>query len=162
MAEHSHDHAASGHDHAHDHGHDHDHTHDHGSAPAKLTRNQTLVFGALSRAGGPLTAYTILDQLRDDGFRAPLQVYRALEKLVEFGMVHRLESLNAFVACSHPQCVDHETMAFAICESCGAVSEFADAAITRQLKGWAGDNGFALAKTTIELRGTCRTCQAAV
>jgi len=77
------------------------HTHDHGRAPSDLTRNQSLVFGALSRAEGPLSAYTILDQLRDDGFRAPLQVYRALDKLVETGMVHRLESLNAFVACSH-------------------------------------------------------------
>ena len=52
------------------------------SHPQKLTRNQSLVLGALTNAGGPLSAYTILDRLRDDGFRAPLQVYRALEKLL--------------------------------------------------------------------------------
>src|SRR5690606_26549261 len=52
-------------------------------APAELTKNQALVLNALSRAEGPLSAYTILDRLRDDGFRAPLQVYRALEKLQE-------------------------------------------------------------------------------
>ncbi|HSO47903.1 MAG TPA: transcriptional repressor, partial [Rhizobiaceae bacterium] len=63
--------------------------HDH--ATAELTKNQSLVMGALARSDGPLSAYTILDQLRDNGFRAPLQVYRALEKLVEFGLVHRLE-----------------------------------------------------------------------
>ena len=51
-----------------------DHIHDHRHDLTDLTRNQSLVFGALSRAEGPLSAYTILDQLRDDGFRAPLQV----------------------------------------------------------------------------------------
>src|SRR5690606_36153974 len=51
----------------------------------ELTRNQSLVLGALTRAEGPLSAYTILDKLRDDGFRAPLQVYRALEKLLDAG-----------------------------------------------------------------------------
>ncbi|KAG1651456.1 High-affinity zinc uptake system membrane protein ZnuB [Nymphon striatum] len=56
------------------------------NTPAHLTKNQSLVMGALTNAEGPLSAYTILDQLRDDGFRAPLQVYRALDKLVETGM----------------------------------------------------------------------------
>ena len=68
----------------------------------QLTKNQGLVFDVLSHSQGPLSAYTILDKLRDHGFRAPLQVYRALEKLLEFGLVHRLESINAFVACAHP------------------------------------------------------------
>ncbi|MCB1460156.1 MAG: transcriptional repressor, partial [Nitratireductor sp.] len=77
--------------------------HDHGDSGSDgLTRNQLLVLNALVAAGGPLSAYGILDQLREEGFRAPLQVYRALEKLVDQGKVHRLESLNAFVACSHP------------------------------------------------------------
>jgi Fur family zinc uptake transcriptional regulator len=81
---------------------------DHVHAPVDLTKNQSLVMGALTNSDGPLSAYTILDQLRDHGFRAPLQVYRALDKLVEFGLVHRLESLNAFVACRHPGCDGHE------------------------------------------------------
>ena len=93
---------------------------------ADLTKNQTLVMGALTRSKGPLSAYTILDQLRDNGFRAPLQVYRALDKLVEFGLVHRLESLNAFVACRHPGCDGDDTIAFMICEKCGQVNEITD------------------------------------
>ncbi|MCC2690339.1 MAG: zur, partial [Rhizobiaceae bacterium] len=63
----------------------------------KLTRNQQLVLARLEAASGPVSAYGLLDQLRDDGFRAPLQVYRALEGLIKGGLVHRLESLNAFV-----------------------------------------------------------------
>ena len=124
-----------------------------------LTKNESLVMGELSKADGPLSAYAILDQLRDHGFRAPPQVYRALDKLVEFGLVHRLESLKAFVACRDPGCETHEK-AFMICETCGQVSEIADEKLTEHLTGLACAAQFALSKTTIELRGTCRACQA--
>ena len=123
-----------------------------------LTKNQPLVLNALSRAGGPLSAYTILDQLRGEGFRAPLQVYRALEKLLERGLVHRLESLNAFVACAHDHDHAHGLTAFAICEKCGQVSEFSDEVVEERLKDWAGKSGFHATKTTIEIRGDCANC----
>ncbi|PHP67460.1 transcriptional repressor [Zhengella mangrovi] len=125
-----------------------------------LTRNQSLVMGALNDAEGPLSAYAILDQLRAEGVRAPLQVYRALEKLLELGMVHRLESLNAFVACRHPACDNHETVAFAICERCGHVSEIADETLAARLKHVAGQAGFRASKSIVELRGLCQACQA--
>ena len=67
------------------------------AARDNLTPNQSKVLAKLEAASGPLSAYALLDQLRDDGFRAPLQVYRALESLVGAGLVHRLESMNAFV-----------------------------------------------------------------
>ena len=70
-----------------------------------LTKNQLRVLEKLEASSGPLSAYTLLDQLREHGFRAPLQVYRALDTLVKSGFVHRLESLNAFVACAEPH--DH-------------------------------------------------------
>lgn len=128
---------------------------------AGLTKNQTLVLEALARAQAPLTAYTILDQLREDGFRAPPQVYRALDKLVEFGMVHRLESINAFVACSHPGCDGHATVAFTICTACGQARELNDHRIAHMLDGLAGQAGFTLKKATVELRGLCADCVAA-
>ena len=128
-------------------------------AHPELTKNQSLVFGSLSDSGGPLTAYAILDLLRENGFRAPLQVYRALDKLVEYGMVHRLESLNAFVACAHTGCADHGTAAFAICENCGDVREFAPDEVMRLLKEWTKAQEFSLSRTTIELRGTCKDCK---
>jgi len=131
-----------------------------------LTKNQSLVLGALMRADAPLSAYAILDALRDDGLRAPLQVYRALEKLTEVGVVHRLESLNAFVAC-HAADHDHQhthahihagVTVFAICEACGKVDEFEDAMIADRLYGWARKADFDAASTTIEVRGTCKSC----
>lgn len=130
--------------------------HDH-----QLTRNQTLVLDALAKADGPLSAYTILDRLRGDGFRAPLQVYRALEKLLGAGLVHRLESLNAFVACAHPHCHEQGMIAFAICEGCGQVDEFSDAVVEERLGAWSKDNSFRTEKTTIEIRGRCASCIAA-
>lgn len=126
----------------------------------QLTKNQALVFDALSASAAPLSAYGILDLLRDKGFRAPLQVYRALDKLVEFGLVHRLESINAFVACAHPQsdCCAHGTVAFAICHKCGHVEEFHDHTIDHRLSDWAKGRRFKAEKTTIEIRGLCANC----
>ena len=123
-----------------------------------LTKNQQLVLEALQTNAGPLSAYAILDLLRQEGFRAPLQVYRALEKLVEQGSVHRLESRNAFVACQHDDCTAHRAIAFTICEKCDRVEEINDRALTNQLNQIAATTDFALSASTVELRGVCQGC----
>lgn len=129
--------------------------------PSDLTRNQGLVLGALNHSVGPLSAYDILEKLRGDGLRAPLQIYRALDKLVERGLAHRLESLNAFVACADDHCHSKGLIAFAICEVCGKVDEFADAVIEERLGSWAQGKGFKVERTTMEIRGRCEACLAA-
>ena len=123
-----------------------------------LTKNQSLVFGVLSNAESPLSAYSILDILRDEGFKAPLQVYRALNVLQKVGLIHRIECLNAFVACSQPDCGSHEHIAFAICEICEKVTEFSNDSVKSGLEFWAGTQKFQLQQTVIELRGKCQTC----
>lgn len=126
----------------------------------KLTKNQALVLGVLEKAREPVSAYTILERLRDHGFRAPLQVYRALDKLLELGKIHRLESLNAFVACRHP--IGHHSHGktiFAICESCGKVSEFSDEIVSARLSDWQSAQKFKIEQTTIEIRGFCSDCR---
>ena len=124
-----------------------------------LTRNQSLVLGRLEKAEGPLSAYALLDQLRDDGFRAPLQVYRALDALMQAGHVHRLESLNSFVACAGHDHV-HGMTAFAICENCGQVDEFADPVVTGRIEAWVSQSGFTPNKAVLEFRGVCAACAA--
>ena len=141
------------------HSHDDHAGHDHVWA-ADLTRNQALVLGALAHADTPLSAYQLLDQLRAEGLRAPLQVYRALEKLVERGLAHRLESLNAFVACADEHCHRTGLIAFAICSTCGKVDEFADTIIEDRLGAWSEGQGFTVERTTMEIRGTCAGCLA--
>lgn len=125
---------------------------------AGLTKNQKLVFDVLANSAGPLSAYTILDQLRDQGMRAPLQVYRALEKLLESGRVHRLESINAFVACSHGECEASDATAFAICETCEKVMEISSEDLASHLHAMTSTSGFRVRKSTIELRGCCKSC----
>lgn len=126
-----------------------------------LTKNQKLVLDALLAREEPLGAYTLLERLRDHGIRSPLQVYRALDRLVEAGLVHRLESINAFVACAHPHDHKHGLIAFAICQNCGQVDEFADDVVEERLHGWTCEHAFRPVKTTIEMRGVCGACQAA-
>lgn len=123
-----------------------------------LTPNQELVLGTLAHAESPLSAYEILDRLRAEGLRAPLQVYRALDKLMARGLAHRLESLNAFVCCAGEECHQTGTTAFAICESCGHVEEFAEARAEKRLVAWSEAAGFAPRRMTIELRGLCKDC----
>ena len=135
------------------------HSHSEAGAHPELTRNQSLVLGALAQAKAPLSAYALLDLLRDQGFRAPLQVYRALDKLVASGLVHRLESLNAFVACRHPDCEGEELVAFTICEACGDVAEISDDGLARRLKSLVKQADFELRAATVELRGRCQDCR---
>ena len=124
----------------------------------KLTKNQKAVYEKLNEAQSAMSAYDLLDSLRDQGLRAPVQVYRALEKLSDLGLVHRIESMNAYVACDHAH---HQgTAAFAICESCGAVSEFHLEGEGDCLGDLVKGLNFKTERATVELRGRCANCQA--
>lgn len=124
-----------------------------------LTKNQSLVFDRLVASEGPMSAYDLLDELRGDGLKAPLQIYRALDKLQEIDLVHRLESMNSFVACAGPHChAETGFVAFAICESCGDVDEFSDETVQNRLLDWSKNRKFTPQKTSLEIRGLCSAC----
>lgn len=123
----------------------------------KLTANQSKVLNVLTQANEPLSAYAILDALKDQGLRAPVQVYRALDKLLGVDLVHRLESLNAYVACN--QCDGHEgTVIFAICTECGVTLEISDDMVGHQVYEHAQKVGFKIQSQNIEIRGLCSKC----
>ncbi|HCV88539.1 MAG TPA: FUR family transcriptional regulator [Alphaproteobacteria bacterium] len=128
----------------------------HASAKPKLTRNQTLVLDALAGAGQPLGAYALLDVLRGHGFKAPLQVYRALDQLIELKLVHRLESLNAWTVC----CDNHhkDTPVFAICNDCGVVTEHFDTQLSNGINSLSERSGFVPDRSIIEIHGQCDKC----
>lgn len=125
----------------------------------RLNEKDQLVLATLRERGKPLSAYDLIDNLKGQGVKAPPTVYRALGKLIELGLVHKLESLNAFVACAYDH--HHEAVAFAVCDECGAVEEFESKDLTRCLLGWASQQKFSLHKTTLELRGLCASCGSA-
>ena len=115
-----------------------------------------MIAEALKDAGRPVSAYEIIDSLRDRATLAPQTVYRSLDRLIASGAAHRLESLNAFVACSH---ASHEGAAiFAICERCGRVDEFDEGTAIAALASWAQASRFKVRQMTLELRGTCSGC----
>lgn len=119
---------------------------------------QAEVLAVLRKCGAPMSAYEVLDRLRDGNPRlAPPTIYRALAALIEGGLVHRLESLKAFVAC---RCEQHgHVPIFSICEACGTVEEAVSRRITKELSRIAGQSGFAPARHVIEVHGQCARCE---
>ena len=128
---------------------------------AELSNKQQLFMDLREKKPNPMSAYMILDQLRDSGFRAPLQIYRALEKLIDMGRVHRLESLNAFIACSHMSCEKGGATAFVICDRCENVQEVCDESVSLFLAGLTQKAKFRASKSSIELHGVCDACEEA-
>lgn len=127
-----------------------------------LTERQAIVLEALSDHAGPASAYALLEHLQGaGGLKAPQQIYRVLDKLLELGLVHRIESLNAFVACDQPHHDHaHSLILLAICDQCGRVDESSDAAVERGLQRWAGQHTFRMGGVSIEIHGTCAACAA--
>ncbi|WP_296696281.1 transcriptional repressor [Thiocapsa sp. UBA6158] len=123
----------------------------------KLTAQRRRVLAILCASPRPLGAYEILDAMRE-GTRtlAPPTVYRALDFLLEQGLVHKLESLHAFVGCSHPE--HPHSSQFLICKTCGAVAEIEDEAIARSLGSAASMSGFQPQRRVVEVIGTCAGC----
>jgi Fur family zinc uptake transcriptional regulator len=108
----------------------------------------------------PVKAYDILKRLRREGRRAaPPTVYRALEFLLEAGVVHRIESLNAYVGCGGAG-TPHVGQ-FLICRRCNAVAEMDTPAIAKALAADARRLGFRADRQTIEIRGLCAECSRA-
>lgn len=102
-------------------------------------------------------AYDLLDQLATEGGSAkPPTVYRALDFLMEEGLVHKIESLNAYVGCPHPG--DSHISQFLICDNCETVEEVTSEALNKAVAKAAADSGFTINKQTLELHGLCKNC----
>jgi Fur family zinc uptake transcriptional regulator len=126
----------------------------------RLTPVRRRVLELIWRSHAPVGAYAMLDVLRLEGFNAqPPTVYRALEFLSEQGLIHRLESRNAFIGCPSP---DHPHQAlYLICTHCGTVEEQEDSPdLAKALTALADKTGFRIAGRTLELTGLCRRCSA--
>ncbi len=128
-----------------------------GERGVKLTALRRTVLELLCVSGKPLSAYEILDRMRATTPNpAPPTVYRALEFLLEQGLVHKLESLHAFVGCAHP---DHpHSSQFLICADCGEVNEMENDAIAQSLRTAEQTAGFKTKRPVVELLGTCAQC----
>jgi len=126
---------------------------------AKLTPIRRRVLELVWASHEPVGAYGLLDRLTSEGLKAvPPTVYRALDFLLEHGLVHRLERLNAYVGCSHSP--GPHAAQFLICGACHRVAELDDPAIGAALRRGAADRGFTVSRQTVEVEGLCPDCLA--
>jgi len=147
----------------------HDHSHCLDSAldrAAALCNHKGVRLTALRRRvlelvwGGhrPLGAYDILNTLKAERLgAAPPTVYRALNFLRQQGLVHRIESLNAFVGCPDPE-TPHGGQ-FLICRECGLAAELNDDTVDQAIRECAAASGFSIGRKIIEIEGLCPICQ---
>jgi Fur family zinc uptake transcriptional regulator len=124
----------------------------------KLSRNQGQILTALRKAKEPLSAYAILDRVRVAGISHPPTVYRALNELIQLGMVHRLESRSAFVACDG---ACRGKAAFAICRQCGKVVEISLSDKDERILLALAPKEIAPEEITLEIAGLCDACRPA-
>ena len=132
-----------------------------GSKGVRFTELRRRVLELVWQSHRPLGAYDILDTLsREDGRRAaPPTVYRALDFLLEQGLVHRIASLNAFVGCSSP--AHRHQGQFLICRNCHEATELDQPRIHRAIADSAAELGFTVEAETVEVAGLCARCREA-
>ena len=123
-----------------------------------LTKNQQIIFNLIDKSSEPLKAYTILSNVQKKGIKAPLQVYRALDKLVEIGKIHKIESKNSFIACQNSSCQVSKAIAFSICESCEKVTEISNSNLSKYLSNFKDKAGMKYKKYNLEFFGLCKKC----
>ena len=125
----------------------------------KLTPVRRRVLEIVWRAHEPIGAYEILAELAKERDKvAPPTVYRALEFLIDAGLVHRIDSLNAFLGCDAP---GHAHVAqFLVCRACHRVAEIDDPALNRVLAEKSRSMGFRIEPTSLEIKGLCADCAA--
>ncbi|MDD3608657.1 MAG: transcriptional repressor [Halothiobacillaceae bacterium] len=125
---------------------------------ARLTPLRRQVLEEIWRNHEAVKAYDLIHRLSgSEHTTKPPTVYRALDFLLEHGLIHRIESLNAYVGCDHPE-AHHDPVLF-LCERCGDVREARHAGLIAILDEMAATQGFTIAHRTLELRGRCTRCQ---
>lgn len=125
----------------------------------RLTDVRQRVLSLILDSDEPMGAYSLLDRLKSGKANAtPNTVYRALEFLRENGLVHKLERLNAFVACTDTHAHDHHAAQFLICVKCGVVTELEDDGISHSVAAAAAGVGFTPHHATVEVDGVCSAC----
>lgn len=126
----------------------------------RLTDLRRRVLEVIAGSHHAIGAYDILEKLREKGKRlAPISVYRAIDALLSAGVIHRLESRNAFFACHVAHAADREQLILA-CERCGRVAEVPGGPVFEAIASAAKDARFQPAHTVAEVAGVCADCRA--
>ena len=125
----------------------------------KLTNNQQTVLDLLEGSKEPLKAYAILFNIQKKGIKSPLQVYRALDKLIEIGKVHKIESKNSYIACNNVNCSSQTSTSFLICKMCDKVTELKKNNLSSYFSKLSELSNFKYTKHNLEIYGSCKNCK---
>lgn len=150
----------------------HSHIHTHASADGLIAQAERLcaerrlqltplrrrVFAALAGSDAPLGAYDLVERLGAERRIAPISVYRALDFLIEAGLIHRIATQNSYLPCHHSHDT-HEATLFLVCKTCGHVDEVSSPDVARGIDGTAAAAGFRTGHQPVEIEGECQTCQ---
>ncbi len=124
----------------------------------RLTPQRRQVLALIWQSHRPVKAYDLLDQLRlTDSQAKPPTVYRALDFLMEQGLIHRIDSLNAYTGCGHPETLPCDCY-FMICQTCGIAEECCNPNLSARINAMAKDRGFQAQHTVLEIAGLCQDC----
>lgn len=123
----------------------------------RLTRSRRRVLELIWLSHRPVGAYQLLEMLQDQGSAAPPTVYRALDFLLQHGLVHRISSMNAYIGCS--QADKPHVGQFLICKNCHSLAELDDPDVTRSIEASARQAGFVVHEQVIEINGLCPRCR---
>ena len=124
-----------------------------------LTKNQKIVLNLLESSTEPLKAYSILASLQNEGLKSPLQVYRALDKLVELGKIHKIDSKKSFIICNNSNCSNSSNTVFAICENCENVREIKNAQLQESVGQLAKKHRVNMSRYNLEFYELCKSCK---
>lgn len=135
----------------------------------RFTALREDIYRLILSAGRPLGAYDLINLLQQERLQNPAQtskkssnvapptVYRSLDFLLEFGLVHQLSSINAYIPCCHPRA--QHAAAFLICQNCNKVQELSNPPISQMIEFSQSQLNFAVKKSMIELSGLCNDCR---
>lgn len=131
----------------------------------RFTTLREDIYRLILQAGRPLGAYDLISILQQERSRtdqkptniAPPTVYRSLDFLLEFGLIHQLNSINAYIPCCHPR--SEHIAAFLICQQCASVQELSNLPISQMIEFSQQTLDFTVKKSVIELSGLCHDCK---
>ena len=124
----------------------------------ELSRNQKMVHKLLKKSDKPMKAYRILFEIQKKGIKSPTQVYRALDKLIEIGKVHKIESRNSYIACNNRDCLNQLSTSFLICNKCEKIIEIEEKVIFDQFAKICKKFDRKYQQHKLEIFGTCFSC----
>lgn len=125
----------------------------------RLTKNRKAVLELIWQSHRPIKAYDALAQMQQqhpDKYIPPPTIYRALEFLLKNGLIHRIDSLNAFIGCAHPN--SHDDCYFFICRDCGTANEYCTPELKNAISHAVNEQNFKHDTTVLEVIGQCENC----